>query len=258
MKLIGIDPGLAACGVAIVDITSVTPRVITLNVVRTAPSAKKRRLRSADDLGDRVRGIATVLRARLEEHRDLVAICVEAAVIPVVGGRMRAKPSILIALGRVRGLLDAFAVERGLPIIEETAQTLKLLTAGRRDASKADVQAALELRFPEVKALWPTQKTLIEHAADALAAVVAGLESDVVRAALRARDLGQPRLTCGLEEHSGVIRDERQAANQRRDAGGPGDVRAQGDASAHGEGGTPAAREPGRAHPAELDRATRR
>jgi Holliday junction resolvasome RuvABC endonuclease subunit len=74
-----------------------------------------------------------------------------------------------------------------LPIIEETAQTLKLLTAGKRDASKADVQAALEQRFPEVKNLWPTQKTLIEHAADALAAVIAGIESDVVRAALRAR-----------------------------------------------------------------------
>ncbi len=187
MKLLGIDPGLAACGIAIADLAGGTPRVIALRVVRTEPSAKKRRLRSADDLGDRIRAIATVLRARLEEHPDLVAFCVESKAIPFRGGRMMVKPSAVSALGRVRGLLDAFAVERGLPIIEETAQTLKLLTAGRRDASKADVQAALELRFPEVKALWSTQKTLIEHAADALAAVVAGLESDVVRAALRAR-----------------------------------------------------------------------
>jgi len=182
MKLIGVDPGLAACGIAIVDLAGAAPRVLRLYVVRTAPSAKKRRLRSADDLGDRLRAIATVLHARLQEHPDLVAFCVESKAIP----------SAVSALGRVRGLLDAFAVERGLPIIEETAQTLKLLTAGRRDASKADVQAALEQRFPEVRGLWPSPKTLQEHAADALAAVVAGLESDVVRAALRARGFGQP------------------------------------------------------------------
>jgi len=187
MKLLGVDPGLAACGLAVVGLEGAAARVLWLQVIRTAPSAKKRRLRSADDLGDRLRAIATVLHARLQEHPDLVAFCVEAKAIPFRGGRMMVKPSAVSALGRVRGLLDAFAVERGLPIIEETAQTLKLLTAGRRDASKADVQAALELRFPEVKALWPTQKSLQEHAADALAAVVAGLESDVVRAALRAR-----------------------------------------------------------------------
>ena len=187
MKLLGIDPGLAACGIAIVDLASAAPRVLRLYVVRTAPSDKKRRLRSGDDLGDRVRAIATVLHARLEECPDLVAICVESKAIPFRSGRMLVKPSAVSALGRVRGLLDAFAVERGLPIIEETPQALKLLTAGRKDASKADVQVALEHRFPEVKALWPTQKTLIEHAADALAAAVAGIESDILRAALRAR-----------------------------------------------------------------------
>jgi len=186
MKLLGVDPGLAACGLAIVELGA-SPRVLSLTVARTGPSAKKRRLRAADDLGDRLRAIATVLYARLQEHADLVAFCVESKAIPFRNGRMMVKPSAVSALGRVRGLLDAFAVERGLPILEETAQTLKLLTAGRKDASKADVQAALEQRFPEVKALWPAQKTLQEHAADALAAVVAGLESDVVRAALRAR-----------------------------------------------------------------------
>jgi Holliday junction resolvasome RuvABC endonuclease subunit len=187
MKLIGIDPGLAACGLAIVELREARPRVLRLQVIRTAPSPKKRRLRSADDLGDRLRTIATVLHARLQEYPDLVAFCVESKAIPFRNGRMMVKPSAVSALGRIRGLVDAFAVERALPIIEETAQTLKLLTAGRKDASKADVQAALEHRFPEVRELWPAQKTLVEHAADAVAAVVAGLESDVVRAALRAR-----------------------------------------------------------------------
>lgn len=186
MKLLGVDPGLAACGLAVVELCpgSVT-RVAGLEVVRTAPSTKRRRLRSADDLGDRLRSIAVVIHARLQEHPDLVAICVEARAIPFRGGRMMVKPSVISALGRVRGLVDAFAVQRNLPVVEETPQVLKELTAGRKDASKADVQAALEQRFPEVRQMWPPQKTLHEHAADALAACVAGLESELVRAALR-------------------------------------------------------------------------
>src|SRR5712692_2675830 len=141
MKLLGVDPGLAACGLAIVELDGADARVHSVQVVRTAPSAKKRRLRSSDDLGDRVRCIAEALIRCFIAHPGIIAICVESKAIPFRGGRMMVKPSVVSALGRVRGLLDAFAVERGLPIIEETAQTLKLLTAGRRDASKADVPA---------------------------------------------------------------------------------------------------------------------
>ena len=77
-------------------------------------------------------------------------------------------------------------VGRGLPIIEEIPQELKRLATGSRDASKAEVQAALELRFPETQAMWARHGTLHEHAADALAAAVAGLESDLIRVAIRA------------------------------------------------------------------------
>jgi Holliday junction resolvasome RuvABC endonuclease subunit len=94
-------------------------------------------------------------------------------------------------------LVDAFAAERALPIIEETPQVLKLLTTGKRDASKAEVQAALEGRFPEVRTMWPVQRTLVEHCADALATVVAGLESDLVRAATRVASLPPTRESRG-------------------------------------------------------------
>ncbi len=186
MTLLGIDPGLAALGLAVVELEPHGgTRVRRVGVVRTAPSPKRRRLRAADDLGDRLRILAVALHAHFLELTDLVAVCVESKAIPFRGGRMMVKPSAVSALGRVRGLVDAYAVERGLPIIEEAPQTLKLLTAGRKDASKAEVQAALERRFLEVRGMWPTQRTLVEHASDALAAVVAGLESDVVRAAIR-------------------------------------------------------------------------
>jgi Holliday junction resolvasome RuvABC endonuclease subunit len=185
MTLLGIDPGLAACGVAVVDLLPSGAKVRRVGVIRTAPSARRRRLRATDDLGDRLQLLAVGLHAHFLELHDLVAVCIEAKAIPFRGGRMTVRPSAVSALGRVRGLVDAFAAERALPVIEETPQVLKLLTTGRRDASKAEVQTALEQRFPEVSALWPQQKTLVEHCADALAAVVARLESDLVRAALR-------------------------------------------------------------------------
>jgi Holliday junction resolvasome RuvABC endonuclease subunit len=197
MTLLGVDPGLAACGLAVVDLLSSGATVRRVGVIRTAPSARRRRLRALDDLGGRLRVLAIGLHAQFQELEDLVAVCIEAAAIPFRGGRMNVRPSAVSALGRVRGLVDAFAAERDLPIIEETPQALKLLTAGKRDASKARVQESLERRFPEVRGMWPAQRTMVEHAADALAAVVAGLESDVVRAALRAADSAVARSAQG-------------------------------------------------------------
>ena len=180
MRLLGIDPGFAALGLATVELLPVGERVVQLQVLRTQPSTTKRHIRKADDNSDRAREFARLLHQAITP--DVVALCVEATALPF--GRCRS--SVVSNLGRIRGVLDALAEVHGLPIIEETAQSLKLLATGDRTATKEVVQECLELRFPEVAALWPTQKTLVEHAGDALAAVLAGLQSDVVRAARRA------------------------------------------------------------------------
>lgn len=101
----------------------------------------------------------------------------------------RCRSSVVSALGRARGLVDALAEVHGLPVLEETPQRLKLAAGGRADLSKDDVRIALELRHPELSALWPEHWTLVEHAADACAAVEACRSADVVLATLRA--LGQ-------------------------------------------------------------------
>ena len=185
MKLLGVDPGLAALGLAVVELEADSVRVLDLRVIRTHPCAKKRRIRRTDDLGDRLRIIAEALHHHYLPLPGLVAVCVEAAAVPYRHGRLMTKPSTVAALGRVRGTIDALAAWRGLPVVEETPQAIKRLLTGRQNASKLDVQKALEARFPEVATLWPQQRTLREHRVDALAAVVAGLETDVVRAARR-------------------------------------------------------------------------
>jgi Holliday junction resolvasome RuvABC endonuclease subunit len=185
VTVLGVDPGLACLGLATVELGAGGPCVRQLRVVRTQPSQKKRRLRAGDDLSDRVRTLATALHVRLQELPGLVAIGCEAQALPFRGGRMQVRPSAIAALGRVRGLLDAFSVSRQVPVLEETAQELKRLATGRRDASKVEVMDALCERFPEARGMLPVQSSLQEHAADALAAAVAALESDAVRAALR-------------------------------------------------------------------------
>jgi Holliday junction resolvasome RuvABC endonuclease subunit len=54
---------------------------------------------------------------------------------------------------------------------------------GTKTASKDEIAAAVEARFPDV--IWPTQSTLQEHVADAVAVVVACLPAEVLRLARR-------------------------------------------------------------------------
>lgn len=179
MKLIGFDPGLAAFGYGVVDVEQ--RKALEVGVFRTQPNKKQRRIRKADDTADRCQDLARSLMALIMRHPELVAICVEQTALPF----RRVKHSVVSALGRVRGLVDALSVFYNLPVVEETPQQLKKLICGRQDASKLDMQEAVEALFPGVEALWPTQKTLIQHAADATGATKAGLESDIVRVATR-------------------------------------------------------------------------
>jgi hypothetical protein len=56
-------------------------------------------------------------------------------------------------------------------------------TCGIKAATKDDVIAAIERIFPEVP--WPSPASLIEHAADAVGAVIAARDSELLRMARR-------------------------------------------------------------------------
>lgn len=182
MKIIGLDPGYASFGIAVADLTVTGARFEQLRVVTTKPSAQKRTLRKADDMADRLAVVGRELRRFV--GRDVVALCVEATVLPHERG---IQTSVVSGLGRARGLVDMLALEYGLPVIEEFPQTLKLITTGKRNATKEEIRTALERLHPELAALWPARRGDLEHAGDAAASVIAGLQSDVVRAVLRAR-----------------------------------------------------------------------
>ncbi len=91
------------------------------------------------------------------------------------------------------GVIAAVAQRHGLPVVQASPQQVKKALCGRRDASKMDVKGALERRYSGLP--WPPQQTLVEHAADALAAAVACLEHQVVRMARRMAASGSGRKT---------------------------------------------------------------
>lgn len=184
LKLIGLDPGLANFGWSIAELPNLgsgKPRFINAGAWRTEPSKELKRLRKMDDTAERCTHLAELLRDLVEAHRP-IALCVEAIALPYRPGRGM-QISVISALGRVRGLIDMLAAERQLAVLEESPQRVKKLIAGTIGATKATVQEALEREYPELRSIWPTQLTLLEHAADACAAIHACRGADVVLAA---------------------------------------------------------------------------
>jgi Holliday junction resolvasome RuvABC endonuclease subunit len=186
--MIGFDPGLAAFGVAVADVDRelhLTFRRIA--VVRTSKSHAKTQ-RGFDDLSNRCRElyreVFQVAGLGGNNYDDeVVAICVEAVALPF--GKCRS--SVVSALGRVRGLIDAMSEEWRIPVVEETAQEVKRRLTGSRKATKEEMLEKLVALYPETRGLLPPQTTLHEHAADAAAVIHAALNSDVVRVSFRAK-----------------------------------------------------------------------
>jgi Holliday junction resolvasome RuvABC endonuclease subunit len=183
LSVVGLDPGLASFGYAVAELTPPGLRFTRTGVWRTKPTARKRGIRKADSDTERVVGLATHVLTLLDTVRP-VAVCIESGALPY--GRVRG--SVVAGLGRVRGAVDALCHVAKVALLENSPQALKISVVGKANAGKAEVQAALEALYPELRDLWPEQATLVEHAADAAAAVVTCRNDSTILAALRARE----------------------------------------------------------------------
>ena len=177
--LLGLDPGLAACGWALATYDGRALSDIRVGTITTAPSARRQRTLACEDHVRRGRELADALRYIAGQwdcgrwSPAVAAVCAEAMSHP---RHASSAAKLALAWGVIVGALGT------LPIAQASPQQVKLVVAGRRDASKADVQAALDLAYGPID--WPRRKADVEHAADALAAVVACLGADVIRAAV--------------------------------------------------------------------------
>lgn len=169
--IIGIDPGLANCGMAAVRLHKFGEELLAVKVVTTVKSDKKLDVRASSDDVRRAQELAGDLVAFCAAHPPM-AFAVEAMSFP-------RNSSSAAKLGMCWGVISATAHARGIPVLQASPQQIKLALCGVKSASKAEVMAAVEVAHPEI--FWPKPRSLWEHAADAVGAVHGCLDSPVAQ-----------------------------------------------------------------------------
>jgi crossover junction endodeoxyribonuclease RuvC len=125
-SVLGVDPGVARCGLAVVGRRGRTSDLRFATTVITPADA---------DEGSRFRTIAEAARAAIAEHRP-AAVAVER----VAWSRNQVSA---LHVARATGAIILVAAEAGLPVAEYAPNEVKQAITGAGNADKAQVQLAL-------------------------------------------------------------------------------------------------------------------
>jgi crossover junction endodeoxyribonuclease RuvC len=161
--VLGVDPGFASVGLAVVSGGRPRSAVIWSRTVRTAAGMPE---------ADRLRCVADAVRAAIADHGP-AAVALER----VMWGRNRTSA---LSVARGTGVVMLAAAEAGIPVEEYTPLEVKMATTGIGTADKSQVRRALirTLRLEGV----PEQA----DATDAVAVAVCHLNQAFLRRAARA------------------------------------------------------------------------
>jgi crossover junction endodeoxyribonuclease RuvC len=181
--VLGIDGGFASMGLAAVHIRGDRETLTQAWVVRTELSSRKLGVRSGDDSCRRARELAAAVELAIQTHSP-AAIAIESPSWPRSAG-------VAAKMGIAFGIVFALAEKHRLPLVMASPQEVKKALCGSKTATKDEIILAVESRFPDI--VWPKQKTLWEHAADACAVVVACLDSPALQMARRLSAPGERR-----------------------------------------------------------------
>lgn len=188
-KILGLDPGFANVGFAVYRVelaqgTQPERQVVErAGLIWTEKSDKKRNVLAVDDNTRRTREISKAL-ASLISSNDIQAICAEAMSFP-------RHASNAAKMAMTWGVIISLAEGRRIPIVQPSPQEIKLALCKRKDASKQDIREAIEAKFgmelaskmADHNGLKLTAKADFDHPFDAIASVLTGLESEVLRMA---------------------------------------------------------------------------
>ncbi|HWR98205.1 MAG TPA: crossover junction endodeoxyribonuclease RuvC [Candidatus Methanoperedens sp.] len=164
-RVLGIDPGLAATGWAVLEPAGARPLLIACGTLRTL---------AADERAARLVLLARGLRDAIAAHRPAVAAVEEA----LVARNARSA----LALGEARGVALATAAAAGLAVYEYLPMHIKQAVTGYGHAEKAQVERMVS------HLLGNGEPPGSSHAADAIAVALCHLgHGGIPRAAARAR-----------------------------------------------------------------------
>lgn len=177
VHVLGIDPGFATIGVARVDVDPhAGDTLMELEVLRTKPSPKKRKVLAMDDNLRRVNEMVD----RLKRHVVWAdVLCMESFSPP-----RHASSAAKIAF--MWGSIVTLCRVADVPVLQCSPQHLKKTLTGVRSASKDQVKQAVEKVFGEHNVVEELERGSItssneEHCYDAAAAIVACLDSETVK-----------------------------------------------------------------------------
>ena len=183
MILLGLDPGFANLGWATAIWDGRILSVTGMGCIQTRKDTRK--VLAAIDEDRRTCELALAIRELIwsytesEPVRIVDLICIEATSYP-----RNASSAAKVAL--CRGVISSLRALWDMPLIMSSPQNIKEAVTGSRKASKAQMEATLSGRYPEVlKHLEGTPMSRREHPYDALGAIVAALGSEVVRMGAR-------------------------------------------------------------------------
>ena len=176
-RVLGVDPGLSRCGVAVVDGPAHKAAVVAAEVVRTPADTP---------LGQRLRAIHDGILAAVRAHQPR-ALGVERVFI-------NAQARTGVGAIQVVGLVHLIGAAHDLPVTEYTPSQVKAAVTGVGDADKDQVTFMVQrmLRLP--KPPKPADK------ADALAVALCHLQQagGVAAATAAGRQTGHTPQTAGL------------------------------------------------------------
>lgn len=173
MIILGIDPGFAQCGIAECDWgRSADPDLVGMDVIVTVKSDKKLKTLSTDDRVRRTRELYKALRPYISSAN---VVCIESMSLP-----RNASSSAMIGLAY--GAIVSLCTHYDRPLLQASPQEIKVATAGKKSATKEEVSDYLEQRFDYSPSLLlqNTRPSWWHHAHDALGAIVACLDSEVI------------------------------------------------------------------------------
>ncbi len=122
MRVLGVDPGLSTCGLAVVEGAAQTAAVVRAGVVRTAadePTAERLKV-----IHDQVSSLLATLRP--------LAVAVERVFV-------NANRSTAMGVGQAAGVVLLAAAQAGVPAVEYTPSQVKAAVTGNGDADKEQV-----------------------------------------------------------------------------------------------------------------------
>lgn len=159
-RVLGVDPGLASTGYAVIEGPAGRPRVVALGTVRTSPRTEH---------AERLHAI----HRQMAEIADANAVGAAAVEAWFVHPMSRAA----MAMAEARGAILAALAGVGVPVVEYAPNSIKQSVTGHGAADKQQVRAMVE----RLTGAQPGSS----HAADALAAAICHLSSAPLRQAIR-------------------------------------------------------------------------